>query len=175
MAEFDFYFNDSQRIELAEYIFSNKGIMIPDIHYKTDKYIEIKDVKDFLKYLLVCPHYFLIDKTYTNKPLLFRQIMKNDERLYYINQRWAGPYIDLLFFRDISQDAPFPCARSNISYYKRFISPSDRLELSVPKSLKEYYDDIVTHIKSASKLMKRNGKRYWIGEQTLMEISSNLS
>jgi hypothetical protein len=174
MPEFDFYFNDNEISRLATFIFCKNGVLIPDNNFESESYPEIKDVETLQTYLDDCFHYFLIDRSFISMPFLLRRIEKDNRACFYISQRWGGPYIDFMFFPKFAEDAPLPHKRSNISHYPRFILPSTREELKAPDSLKTYYSDILKYIKSQSKHIEHNGKKYWVGKETWAEISSNL-
>lgn len=171
MAQMEFYFSDSEIEELFRYISSKGGGFIPDLLYESDKYIvldtyqELKEIQQ-----TKTAHFFLIDDFYFMEPLVVTQNRYLKGVNYYINQRKGGPYIDFMFFRGYSEDSTIHYRRSEVSIYPRFIHANGDEEFKATDELKKYYKDVVRYIKSQSKQIVKNNKRYWIGYEVLQEL-----
>lgn len=174
MAQMEFYFNDTERLELFNFIYLKGGEFIPDTFFKTDKPELITNYNEFLS----CQqndstHFFLIDKVYSLEPLLISKNRFIKEDKYSINQRKGGPYIDFSFYRGYANDSIIKYKSSIVSIYPKFIHYNNHEEFKAPEILKKYYGDIVKYIKSKCKVVKIDKKNYWISEDVLKEIESN--
>lgn len=175
MAEFNFYINDKERIEVISYILSKGTRIIPDNGYQSEQYRVIQSLNDYIEGVKKEEHkYFLIDDLFTFEPLLNNKNRFREKPLYSIEQRKGGPYIDLCFFLGYSQDTVIPYKRSWLDYYSRFIHYNSYEEYKAPEELKLYFKDLVRFIKTKCKSIKKNGKTFWISNEVLNEIPSLL-
>jgi hypothetical protein len=175
MAEFNFYINDKERIEVISYILSKGSRIIPDNGYRSEYYRIIETLNDFIEGACNGEHkYFITDDSFTFEPLLNCKNRFSEKPLYSIEQRKGGPYIDLCFFLGYSEDSIIPYKRSCLDYYSRFIHYNSYEEYSVHGELKLYFKDLVRFIKTKCKSVKKNGRSFWMSNEVLNEIPSVL-
>jgi|688.fasta_scaffold816118_2 hypothetical protein len=175
MAEFNFYINDNERIEVISYILSKGSRIIPDNGYRSEHYRIIQTLSNFIEGANKGEHkYFLTDDSFTFESLLNNKNRFSENPLYSIEQRKGGPYIDLCFFSGYSEDAVIPYKRSWLDYYSRFMHYNSYEEYKVPEELKSYFKDLVRFIKTKCKLVEKNGNSFWISNEVLNEIPSVL-
>lgn len=161
MAEFNFYINDKERVELIGYILSKGAKIVPDDRYSAEQYKIIRSVQEYNTSMdnKKCK-FFLLDESYTIEPIINSKNKFSEKLLYSIEQRKGGPYIDLFFFLGYSEDATIPYKRSWLSYYSRFIHYNSYEEYKAPKELISYFNDLVRFIKTKCKFVKKTGRRF---------------
>ncbi len=175
MAQFNFYINDNDRIKLIDFILSKRTKIIPDLLYESKKYRILEDVEDFNECMKNKDiRYFLLDYIYTSEDLDFLEIVIKNNTRYKISQRVGGPYLDLVFYLGYAEDSTIPYKRSELDFYSRFIHLNSTDEFKAPLELKDYCSEIVKFVKSMCRLVKKNGKKYWISNEVLKEINIDL-
>lgn len=175
MADFNFYFNNKERIELIDYILSKESKIIPDLEYTTKNFKVIQSLDDFIIGQKTDEHkYFIIDDSFTFEPIINNPNRFSKTPLYSIYQRKGGPYIDLSFYTDYTDDDTIPYKRSWLDHYARYIHYNSYEEFEAPKELKIYFENLITYIKTKCKTIKKNGKKYWISYAVLDEIKDKL-
>eukprot|EP01132_Coremiostelium_polycephalum_P017076 gene17076-20481_t len=136
MARLEFYFNDTDRADLLEFIQANKGIVIPDKLYDSPCYKVIADYEELTGHLKNdISHYFLLNSEINVEPLVLGRNRFISEEKYYINQRKGGPYIDFSFYTGHAEDSVIPYRKSIIELYPKFIHFDSHQEFNVTVEL----------------------------------------
>ncbi len=167
MAELNLFFNLKEREDFVRYCFNQECIIVPDSDYEDNSYYLIKNMEQYLNYIEECVGFFIISDKYKRFPLEMRSFEKNDQKKYYIRQRYGGPSIDFYtpFFAEKKYNKVGPGLISIYPFYyhynEKFI-PDDEL--------KRVYNLLVSYIRKKSKRVKIGKKNYWIGIDTIERV-----
>ena len=172
MAEISFYLSDQERTKLFDFVSDNFGKLIPNTRFKKAEYYEIKDSKDFLNHIQnITVGYFIISQSFSNQKLLIEKNEISKEDYYLIMQRYGGPYVNLSLYRGFADDAKVKYKRTDIHHYPQYINIENNYEeFKASEELKDYFKGIIKFLKSISKNVSIDGKKYWIGKEALAEM-----
>lgn len=169
MPQIDFYLNIEEKCNLIELILENNGILIPELNYDSPEYHIIHDINEYNDFTMENSLFFILLKSYMKYPLKFDYFEKDNQKKFYIMQRYGGPYID--FYSSGSIEGNF-IGSGAISYYPYFYDDKN-LSFYPPIELIEFYKTITKYIKSITLPYKTQKRKYLIGKKLIQEVITN--
>jgi hypothetical protein len=183
MAEFNFIFTYKDHENLINFLLRNGAEIIPNILYPSPNYILIKEAHNLQKLdeeLKLISSNIISWSEYKKYPFIFRELEKQFEdgikKVFYINHRNGGPYIDYNYYgqRKKENESILLLLPSSVHYYPKYWINELRSEFQVSAELKNRFKFIVNYIQSTStKFSLKNKKRnYWVGKNAFELLSS---
>lgn len=172
MPQMDFYINDSERVELFDFLDINDAIIVPDLMYESNRFIEVESSKHFIELIeMSTVRFFIYSKCFSKQGFLMEQNQFIKKPTFSIQQRYGGPYINIALYRGHAADAEPKYKRTEIHYYSKYINLENYFE-EIPASieLKAYFKSIVKYLKLKCKLSSIEGKKYWISKEVLKSM-----
>jgi hypothetical protein len=177
MPEFNYYINDFEKKELFNFIENLECKVIQDKKYYKDTYdivttanelLELTQ-KDVLRFFILTKYYSIYD-LYLEQNEFF-----TNEEIYFIKQKYGGPYLDIIFYQGFSDDAPVKYKRTSVFYHPRYIKlQEDYEEFKVSEDFITWVEKINKFLKSKCKNVKICNKKYWISKEVIKELRLDL-
>ena len=168
MPDTNFYLTDHSRELLFDFIQSQGGELVPDLHYDKPEYEIVKDVNQFMEYIETkTVRFYIISKKFQERDLWVNENELMAPPNYYIVQRVGGPYIHLALYRGWADDATVKMKSTHVGYYARFLDKDDfSIEYKASEELKDFYKGMLKFLRSLCKKVNINGKNYYIDKNS---------
>ncbi len=175
MAEVNFYLNDNERMELFDFLSKKEAFLVPDIKYLSEEYCFVRDSNEFINMIESDTVGFYIESSkFSLYPLYLKQNRFINEPAFFVAHKYGGQYIDLALYRGYADDAKVKYKCTWLSIYPKFIKLQEEYEeFKATEESKEFYNLIIKFIKSISKQITIDGKKYWIGKKAIEEMESD--
>ena len=165
MPEFNFRLSNSEITDVFRYIFEQGTYMIPDMFYPSANGLLLRspdELADYAKGNAPLKLNILRDD-YIECPLFFRNIIKDNQKVYYISDRYGGPTLLFLWFELVNKGHCF-----YYPYY--FYEEVDYYKHRPPEALVRLYKDIFSYIRKKSKIVKYYNRRIYCGREYLEQV-----
>jgi hypothetical protein len=172
MAQLDFYLNEKDKAELASFIFSEGGYLIPNINYEKPEYFELKVLEDYIPYSSQNIVLFIAHNDFFKSSLTWESFTKDGKKLYYMPQRYGGPTVDLYSPGLIIRDGVKFIGPGNISFYSTYYDSLDSKKVEAPAELKFFYKMLTAYIKKFSCPLKIYKRTYRVGLNAVKELKA---
>ena len=169
MPQIDFYLNIEEKHNLVKFIIGNNGFLIPSLHYDEPNYDIIKDIIDYKYFASENSLFFILHDSFLKYPFRFDNFEKDNKKIFYLMQRYGGPYID--FYSSGLIEGNF-IGSGYIGHYPSFYNDED-LSFNPPKELLEFYKAIIKYIKSITLPYKTQKRKYLIGRKLIQDVIAN--
>ncbi len=173
MPQISFCINDKERKELFDFLILNEAVIIPEKQYLVPEYSIVKNVEEFFYIVENETGFFhILSPYYSQYKLVMDRNRYFEYPAFYIEQRYGGPYIDIVLFRGFADDAEMKYKQTDISYYPRYIKLQyEYEEFKATDELKVYYNRIVKFLKSKCKQIKVGNHKYWVSKEVIKELN----
>ena len=168
MPDTNFYLTDYSRELLFDFIQSQGGELVPDLHYDKPEYEIVKDVNQFMEYIETkTVGFYIISKKFDDEDLVITKNTFSEKPIYHVVQRVGGQYIDLVLYRGWADDATVKMKSTHVGYYARFLDKDDfSIEYKASEELKDFYKRMLKFLRSLCKKVNINGKNYYIDKNS---------
>jgi hypothetical protein len=174
MAELNFIFSDHDQVLLIEKILESEAEIVPYLAYNQPKHNVITDVENFQQ-LLQCQNMygpaFVTWKDTHRFPYAYDEVEKEGGKFYFLQQRYGGPYINLLPCHTIDDDGSDYITTGFVGYYTRYWIEGLTKEIPVSEELKRHYKEITAFIRKISKRIRAGSRIYWVGANALDQLN----
>ncbi len=170
MPEYEFILDKTEVSKLIESILNTRARFIPFLCYETPKpkiLKSLEEVSNIANSKSLAGPIFIIWDDVSVYPLEFVDIIKEDKKYYFLNQRHGGPYMELyLSNKIISKNTDNGIRSGAISYYKSFYIGENYSVIGIPEKIKIIFKELSKFIRSISIKMKteKANRIYWIGK-----------
>lgn len=164
MPQIDFYLNENERARFIDYCFKQGCNIIPDLHYDTEKYIVVANMKQYELHCKECPLLFIVSNKFSAYPLELEQFEKESKKKYFIRQRHGGPTIDFYspVLGELENNIVGP---GYIGIYPFYYHENEKY---IPnKNFIDHYKLFVSYIKESSQKVKLKQRTFWVGKHTI--------
>jgi hypothetical protein len=172
MPEAGFVLAGSDELALANAVLDMGAVLVPDLHYFTDRPSEIRDTQSFITNRGHTRLFFVLHPTFQEGPLEMRQIVKDGKPSWYVGRRSGGPAITLLFCVLFDRNNMNFISEGSAHHYPSYWYRSLEANRPASASLKEFYGKLVAHLKSNARKQKIGKRNYWIGKATAAALDS---
>ena len=160
----NFFITMEERENFVKYCFDNGFAIIPALDYLVNSYYIIDSLEHYHKYMSDCVGFYLIHDTYKLYPLEMDWFEKDNQKKYYIMQRYGGPAID--FFSPILAEKKYnEVGPGLISIYPFYYHYNEKINTS--NELKECYLLLTSYLSKTCNKVKIGKRVYWIGKQSI--------
>ena len=169
MPETNVILDDEDEERLIKAILARDAHIVPNYNESPEHSIIMtwKDYQTHRKQRL----FFVVSQKLTMHPLESRRIEGGFyEGKYSIEQRHAGPTLDLFIVRPYYKDGVRWLMPSAISHYPSFLNPETKSFDRAPKALSQFYKDIVAFMKVGSHTQKTKHNTYIYATQAIVSL-----
>ena len=157
---------------LVSRIFNEQGKIIPDLHYVTPHYQEIRCLNEYSNARSEAGQFFSVFDLYAQVPF---ELGKVDggyyDGQYFVYPRIGGPTIDLLTSVEYEKEDTHWISDGGLSHYPSYRNTLTNEMTPAPEELKAIYKRLVKEIRRESKLIQGDsGRKYYIGPHTYERI-----
>lgn len=168
MAQLDFYFNRTDKLELAKFLFARSCILVPSIHYRSNQYCELKRLSEYEQYIDQSCLMHILHRSFSHLNLSMDSFDKGGEKVFYIQQRNGGPTIDFYSPGRIVEYGTTLIGCGFISIYPYYWNGD--MKISSTSELKTFYKEVRKFIIERSSVFMNNHRRYYLGLGTSQDL-----
>lgn len=170
MPQTDFFLCREERINLANFIFSNGLIMIPDLNYETKDAKVLHNINDFIPFVDKNEIMFIVSPEIDMSSFVFGECEKDGKTYYYIRQKYGLPTIDFLYagITEISDNKICPGSMS----LHAFIYGDNGNKIYPSVHLQDKYKILCDFLKEQSIRLKLTKRTFWIGKKSILLCKS---
>lgn len=172
MPELGILLTPAEENALVSHCLSLGAVLIPDIEYHSDRYVEVANNKMFCHYRDITRLFYVVHGSYIVRPLEMRMLHKDGRDTWYIVQRNGGPSIDLFLTASSSENSGKRVIPGFVAYHKTFWNADASENQEPPLSLIRFYSEIKSAIQ-AKAIRRVIGKRaFWVGREMVSLLNS---
>ena len=173
MAQLDFSIYGSETELLIEFIFSTGSKIVYDLDYDTPQKLRANNLLEFKRINKRSGLFFIENDLFSNEPLSFKNIQKNGEEKFYIEQRKGGPTLELFLTQPYFKQTIEFIGHGFISYYSYYISSINSKEhLKVSNEQKILFKKITDYLRSRSQMVSGKNRKYFISHSVIEKINT---
>ncbi|MBI1929367.1 hypothetical protein HYR99_34625 [Candidatus Poribacteria bacterium] len=176
MAEAEFFLDSEDELEVMNFIFENGGWFVPDIRYKTNEYIDVRNEKEYLGCREATRLFFILHQTYLKSPLEMRpcESQIDGQRFYFIMPRNGGPTLDFYCPKPFIKDEVLHLPPGALGYYPTFWNTTAERNEKTPQEVVGFYRQIVKQIRenSSQAVSNQTGRSFYLSERALKKLKN---
>ena len=173
MAITNYYFSENEYLNLLKYILSKNCYFVSNIQRDSPDFIIINSYECLLEYwnwlkhnaLPGSPGLYILNDCYVKYPLLQTSIIKGDKKVYFIDERFGGPSIDICYFPLVGS-----AYLHHYPYY--YYEHVEYYKVPISFELIEIFKDISKYIREHSIRIKYYNRIYYCGLEYIKMVHS---
>ena len=178
MAELDFILINNEQAKLIDYLLELKAMFIPSLDYERPEFLELinrEEIEKTINSLDLNGPIFLLWENISRYPLEFDSITKEGKKIYYLMQRYGGPYIDFGPCKIFVEGKDKFITSGSIGHYAKYWIEELDDNIKVSEEIKSKYKEITKFIKTMTKRVKsKSGIRYyWVGREAIKMLQNS--
>lgn len=169
MPDFNFRLSNAEMDDVIDYIFAKGVYMAPDEFYPTPNARYIRSKEEYMEFeeIKISPKLYVMRDDYVECPIMYGSFIKNNQKMFYIQDRNGGPHILLLWFKQVNSGL-----WTYYPYY--FYETVDYYKQRPPEALVVLYKDIVKYIQKKCVIIKYYGSRKYCGKEYLSQVRDGI-
>jgi len=167
MSSVNFFISQQERLQFVQLCLGYNCWVIPHLHYEENSYYALKNIEEYQKYGERCPLVSIVNDSYQEYPLEMDFFEKEFKKIFFIKQRYGGPCIDF-YSPVLAEIENRRIGPGFLSIYPFFYHYDQKFTQN--DFLLEVFNKLALYIKSISTPVKIGSKKYWVGNDTLVQF-----
>lgn len=174
MPEDTFLATDAEYDRLIEFVIAEGAWLVPDRHYETSIYEEIRSLSDY-RSRKRCVMYYVLHERWPFEGFSLKEVEnKHLGKGYYIQQRVGGPAISLTYHPERTEPDPALLGVGSIHHFPFYYHINGRVKFETPKLMRDFYKALATEIRRQSKKVRspKQPSTVWIMAEAIKAVKA---